>query len=569
MPEWLSLNEVASASAELVRPVAWRDGRRIERNEFLLAVGRWQSAFEAQSGLTWALRLSDPCEFAASLYGAWHAGKRVVLPADALPSTLARLRMMVDGMAGELPDGLWPSHKDVAGRNLRPLDAEQVELVLFTSGSNGEPQAIEKRLSHLDAEVRAQHELFGQHWTSRDPLTIFSTVSHQHIYGLLFAVLWPLAAGCCIDTRRISYAEEMVAWLADQTSLLVSSPAHLKRLPENLDWRPVQGAVQAVLSSGGPLPLDAALRARSCFGSTPIEIYGSSETGGIAWRQQASREACDRWSPLPGVEWRIEEEVLQIRSPFIASPGWHATQDRVRAAAENSFTLLGRVDRIVKIEERRVSLSAIERALQTSPLVADARALILKHGTGMRTAAVVVLSAAGLELLRQQGRRALSEVLRGVISVVTDRIAWPRQWRYVDALPVSAQGKIIEAELQRLFADRDPAVVGWLLRDATRACVQLAANEGHEVFSGHFPAAAILPGVVQLDWAISLARQAFAVEGPVARLEVLKFQAPILPGMVFDAVLEWDLELQRLLFQYRSSNRIHASGRVYFGQTSV
>ena len=65
-------------------------------------------------------------------------------------------------------------------------------LVIHTSGSNGEPVAIPRRLAQLDAEVRALQQAFG---AGLDEALVLGTVSHQHIYGLLFRVLWPLAAG--------------------------------------------------------------------------------------------------------------------------------------------------------------------------------------------------------------------------------------------------------------------------------------------------------------------------------------------------------------------------------------
>jgi 3-hydroxymyristoyl/3-hydroxydecanoyl-(acyl carrier protein) dehydratase len=272
---------------------------------------------------------------------------------------------------------------------------------------------------------------------------------------------------------------------------------------------------------------------------------------------------------LPGVEWRIEAEVLQLRSPFLADSGWYVTEDRVRADAAGGFALLGRADRIAKIEERRVSLSAIERSLLESPLVAEARVLVLVRDSAARTAAVVVPSDAGSALLQAQGRRVMSDALRAAIASSIERVAWPRQWRYVTALPVNTQGKVTEADLQRLFDDHEPDGVRWLEQGPAQARVELVANQGHAAFAGHFPAAAILPGVVQLDWAINLARQAFAIEAPVCRLEVLKFQAPVLPGLVLAATLEWDQALMRLTFQYQSSQGRHASGRVIFGQLNV
>ncbi len=92
MHEFLPLGAVAAAdAAAATRPVGRRGGDDIDRTEFIGRVDAWQAAFAAEPGRCWALLIDDAIEFAAALYGAWHAGKQVFLPADAQPGTLERL----------------------------------------------------------------------------------------------------------------------------------------------------------------------------------------------------------------------------------------------------------------------------------------------------------------------------------------------------------------------------------------------------------------------------------------------------------------------------------------------
>src|SRR5690606_27959041 len=130
---------------------------------------------------------------------------------------------------------------------------------------------------------------------------VHGTVSHQHIYGLLFRVLWPLAAGRAIMPRTF-FPEQFAKALSAAPGVLVASPAHLKRLPGAIDWAPVRRMLHAVFSSGGAVPADAAFAVRERMGRAPFEVYGSSETGGIAWRCEGVQQG---WKPLPGVDWRI------------------------------------------------------------------------------------------------------------------------------------------------------------------------------------------------------------------------------------------------------------------------
>lgn len=560
MPEWLALGAVAAAPGLVARPVGQRDGRPIDRAEFLGRVDRWQAAFAAEPGRRWALLIEDATEFAAALYGAWHAGKQVYLPADAQPGTLARLGPLVDGVAGELPGGLQaPSSAGSAPR--RALDTQASGLVLFTSGSSGEPVAIAKSLAQLQAEIDAQQALHGQRWAATPGLQVWATVSQQHIYGLLFAVLWPLASGSRIVTPRLAYAEQLAERLGPEPALLVSSPAHLKRLPGALDWSGARQALRAVLSSGGPLPPEAALQATQCLGVCPIEIYGSSETGGIAWRQRTVQG--ERWTPLPEVQWRIDGDsgdLLALRSPFLPDAHWFVSADRVRAESDGGFTLLGRADRIVKIEERRVSLTAIERLLAASPLVAEVRALAVALGRGQRAAAVLVPTAAGAALVQGGDRRALIAALRETLRGQIDRIAWPRHWRIVAAMPINAQGKLTEAALLALFAQ--PVPWRWLERSDSAARAERIAEAGLAAFEGHFPAGAVLPGVVQLAWAVEAGREAFGLSAPVQRIEALKFQQVVRPGTRLSLTLQWDAAARKLRFRFESSAGVHGSGRL-------
>lgn len=569
MPELIPLAEVALDAAPPMRPIGRRDGRDIDRGEFIARVDAWQAAFAAQTGSRWALLIDDAIEFAAALFGAWHAGKQVYLPADAEPATLERLSALVDGMAGELPAALQAA-ANTPPQPRRALDAEATGLVLFTSGSGGEPVGIAKSLAQLQAEIGAQHALHGRSWAEAPGLQVWATVSHQHIYGLLFVVLWPLAAGCRIATPRLAHAEQIAERVGPGPALLVSSPAHLKRLPEGLDWSRPRAGLRALLSSGGPLPPDAALQAGEVLGVGPIEIYGSSETGGIAWRQRARHG--DRWTALPGVQWRIDGDgdgaddgdsaLLSLRSPFLPDAQWLRTADRVRAEPEGGFTLLGRADRIVKIEERRVSLSAVERLLASSPLVAEVRALTSTHGRGLRVAAVVVPSAAGAVLLQGGDRRPLIAALRQALLGQIDRIAWPRQWRFVSALPINSQGKVTEAALAALFAQ--PAPWRWLERSEASARAERIAEPGLEAFEGHFPAAPILPGVVQLAWAVDAGREGFGLDTPVRRVEALKFQQVVRPGTRLCLALQWDAAKRKLQFRFESGAGVHGSGRLCY-----
>lgn len=530
------LDAAAPVAPDGTPACAWRD-----------RIAAWRVACLARPEAAIAVHLDDALEAGAALYGAWLAGKTPWLPGDVLPATLAALPAGVAAPFAAPPGvGVAPAFP--------PLDAVACRLMLFTSGSTGDPVAVAKTLKQLDREIDALETAFG---ARVGDAIVAGTVSHQHIYGLLFRLLWPLSTRRPLARGRLRFNEEL-ATLGDRPVALVASPAHLKRLPESPDWAPLAGVLRAVFSSGGPLPADAAHAVERLWRQAPIEVFGSTETGGIAWRAGAGRAV--PWQPLPGVEWRLEDGRLALRSPHLADDRWQLTEDLAVPAADGGFELRGRADRVVKVEERRVSLGAIERRLRDAPWLADLRVLALS-GHRLLLAVAAVPSAEGAAILAGEGRVALVARLRDWLAGHVDPVALPRRWRFVDALPLDAQGKATQRLLVALFRPRLP-VPEWQRRDDAVAELTLLAEPDLAGFDGHFPQAAVLPGVVLVDWALRLGREAFGLAGAVRRLDTVKFQQLVHPGQ------RLHLRLERLAdgigFRFDSDAGVHASGTLRF-----
>ena len=575
MPELFDMLSMPITARKPGHVVGWRAGRSVGHEEFLARMRAWEELLRRTSGQAFALYLNDSVEFASALFGAWAAGKTIYLPGDTLPGTCTNLRQFVNGYLGEFAsqwNPLIPTPQDerAPGGPLDCLNGDFGGLVLFTSGSTGAPQAIPKKLSQMSREVATLETQFGELLGAVDVIT---TVSHQHIYGLLFNVLWPLTAGRATHARSVSFPPELMAVLAERDGLLVSSPAHLKRLPEHTAGAMMSNRLRAVFSSGGPLSFDVACNAKRLLGLVPIEVYGSSETGGIAWRQQHTRMD-EAWTPMPGVTCRIdsEEGVLEVRSPHLPNENWFRTADRALSLADNRFLVKGRVDRIVKIEEKRISLTAIESELTTSPMVVDARVFVLE-GRRPRIAAFIVPSVIGRSKLAEVGKLVFNRMLREALSQSVDPVGIPRVWRYLEALPTNAQGKTTHADLIALL-DGKPfrpmlPLQRLLERNAERAVLELTAPSDLFYFEGHFPGVPILAGVVQIHWVIAYGRQCFDLPAVFRGIHGLKFQRIIAPDKPFTLELVHEPAKSSLSFKITSRVGTHTSGRVMFGAADV
>jgi hypothetical protein len=529
--------------------------RRIEvPSSVARAWAGWREVLGPSSARRIAIFLEDREAFAGALLAACSLGRQVVIPGDALPATVDALRPEVDAFVGDFPGVtvLRAQAVDCAER-LVTVDPEASRLTVFTSGSTGIPAAIPRRLSQLLAEVEALEAAFGARVPAR--ARFVSTVSHQHLYGLLFAVLWPLVTGRRLTAARVEYPETVRGELAAADAALVTSPAYLKRLPAGEPW---QTNVRAVFSSGGPLADETAREAERMLGLAPIDVYGSSETGGIAWRTYHHRS----WQPLPGVRFRIGESGrLEVHSPFVGTEGWYPTAD-LASPAGDSFVLQGRADRIVKVEDKRVSLDAAERALVNGGLCNEARVVVLE-GRRTELGAVCVLSPRGAELAAS-GRNALVARLRDGLKAVLEPGAVPRRFRFVDQLPVNEQGKVTERALRALFAPERP-LASWTTRSERQAALSFTVEPTLRVLDGHFPSHPIVPGIAQVDWALWFAAQAFPLPGTPRVVEALKFQALMRPGAVVTLALDWDPERATLRFRFSDAARAYSSGRFRFG----
>ncbi|WP_435034438.1 AMP-binding protein [Pseudomonas neuropathica] len=553
---WIKLEQL------LLKPVSARaisHAPALEHTQLCEQALSVAAGLQAQGVKRLAVHLEDAAELAVALLGAWRAGVSVLLPSDLQAQTRQRWSGEVDLWLTDQADDAQLSdfkHPPLPGAE---LNLDQCRLSLCTSGSSGEPKRIDKTLRQLANEVQALEQLWG---ADLGEACIIGSVATQHIYGLLFRVLWPLCAGRSFVRRQLAFPEDLQRASREHPAFAwIASPALLKRMGDNLDW-PALSAVRRVFSSGGALPLEAAQSLQQRLQQWPTEILGSSETGGIAWRQGEQL-----WQPFAGVELSQDSEgALLIVSPYLPAGHVEHTADAARIAADGRFELLGRLDRIVKLEEKRISLPMLEQALVTHDWVAEARLGVVQENRAS-LGALLVLSEAGLFALREHGRRNLTETLRQHLRQHCEALALPRRWRLVRQLPLNSQGKLPQTDIEALLIAPRPKAPEVLEQLETEGewSLQLSVPPDLAYFSGHFPKAPVLPGVVQVEWALSLSRQLLNLTGAFAGMEVLKFQQLVRPGDEIQLHLRFDPERRKLYFAYRNDTATCSSGRILLG----
>lgn len=415
--------------------VGWRAGAPVTWSDFRARV----AALAAQVDADAVLACEKPLNFLAALLALWAKKRTALVPPSLQPAA-------VSAVAGDLiRDADVEGATGSAELSLPP--AAQCRLALYTSGSSGAPKRVDKTLAQLDRELENLHALWGSVLAQS---AVLSTVPHHHIYGLLFRLLWPLAAGRPADEATSVDPIELRAAAARRgRHVLVSTPAHLSRFPELLSlaqWH----KPEMIFSSGGPLAAPTAALYRVAFGAAPVEVFGSTETGGVAWRRRDGAADEEAWRPFDGIAVSIDAEgALVLDSVYLPARDWRM-DDAATLLGDGRFVLRGRLDRVVKIEGKRLSLPELEQRLQAHEWVQTAAAVPLP--APRRLGVVVVPTREGAAALERLGARAMGEALRRHLAPLFDATLLPKRFRFVGALPVSDRGKVVPQALAQLFA---------------------------------------------------------------------------------------------------------------------
>ncbi|WP_261558469.1 amino acid adenylation domain-containing protein [Frankia tisae] len=356
-------------------------------------------------------------------------------------------------------------------------DPHSPATVIYTSGTTGRPKGVEVAHDSLNAFVR---------WWLR-AFQLSADDRHLHTLGLAFdaaaAEIWTtLAAGatlqaCPDDIRMVPgrIAEALRRWESTITDLSTPLAEQL------LAGRHELPRLRYLLTGGAELRLPVAAPAQPRL----VNLYGPTETTVVATFHHVRDGAAgdrppigraiagtllavlaDDGSPVAGAEagelyiggagvalgYRHDPELTATR--FVTRPGepgrWYRTGDLVHAE-DGMLHYHGRRDaEQLKVRGIRVEAPDVEGALMTVPGIEAAAVTVVGHGADADLVALAVAGPGHRDLGRI--RAALSQRLpAGVI---------PSRYRFVDALPLTANGKLDRPAVAVLAGRDDPASAG-------------------------------------------------------------------------------------------------------------
>lgn len=444
----LTLAEWLTAPRPSTTPIAWQHERLWTLAHLRSDVARLMARLQHQQGDRWALCCEDGYRFIIALLATLHAGKIPVLPGHSRLALLNEQRALFDGILSDAPLE-WPGTQLVVDTaptlndvvHFPPLRDDAV-IELFTSGSTGQPKRIVKPVVCLDREASLLSAQFAERLAG---CRIVASVTPQHLYGLTFRIFLPMALGLPLHATMLAFPEQLAALSHAHRYAFISSPAFLKRLDPQL----VPPPLALALSAGGVLDWQDAQNSAAWLKVWPDEIYGSTETGVIAWRYREGENP--RWQPFPGIHFDRQGAAFRVYSPLIADLNGFMLEDVLQLSANGHFHLLGRHGRVVKIEEKRVSLSEIEQRLLALDGIREAVALpVTRHGR-QSVGVLLVLDDDARQRWQNGGGKALERAWRRALRPWLEPVAVPRYWRVIDEIPVNSMNKRVYAQLQELL----------------------------------------------------------------------------------------------------------------------
>ena len=432
----------------------------------------------------------------------------------------------------------------------------QAKFYLQTSGSSGKSKMIEKSLEQMikEGEYLARELIFSEQ------NTFFSSVSHRHMFGLTFKVFLPLVLGARVITDELNYPEAILG-LELANHVFIASPVLLGALVQSPAASALKG-LSGIVSAGSPLKKELRGELGRICDARIIEIYGSTETGIVA-----KDDGCGL-RLFGAVNAGLDDRgALNVGSPWCE---FFQTNDAA-SIDEGRLALQGRIDRIVKLNDKRVSLESIEAKLLESGLLADC--YCAPHPKFKRIAALLELNGKGLKKFRKIGKKGVVAELKELLKLEFKNSV--RYFKIVEKMPRNQQGKFEKSEFEKaLFASPKPVWSGRRVNEAGEICGDqiykngqnlasglncgaVNANDvcakfegggerlenlvqkyefsaimhaGLEIFESHFPNLPLLPGFMQLDYVFELASRVGIDASGLNTVENLKFMKFVRPG---------------------------------------
>ena len=313
-------------------------------------------------------------------------------------------------------------------------------LVVYTSGTSGQPKGVRLTFDNLEAAARGSVEHLGH---GGDDTWLLMVPLH-HVAGLSIIVR-SLYAGGSVRLLPGFDPQAVAGACKDDVSMVSVVPTMLRRLVDLGDLG--EPDLRAVLVGGGPLP-SGLLEEASALGLPVLPTYGMTETFGQVATLRPGSEPVRAVDPLPGIDIRIEADSriavrgAQVSPGYVDEPdrpdSWFITGD-LGEIVDGRLRVLGRADSVIVTGGENVAPERVEAELLGHDLVSEAIVVGIPDEEWGERLCCVVVSEADSDSLGVW----LRERLPGHMV--------PKEWRHVARIATTGLGKPDRAKARSLF----------------------------------------------------------------------------------------------------------------------
>ncbi|MBR3148328.1 MAG: acyl-CoA synthetase [Alphaproteobacteria bacterium] len=543
--------------------VFYRGDKKVSFAEFSDDVARMANVFNRIKSDTVILYIPENIYlFHVMFMALMQAKKDVILPAILTEQSIDALRTETDTIVSDqMINFAGFTSVDINqdfGSDWNFCDMDDRLIYFFTSGSTGTPKKICKTFHNLSAEV-AMHNKMQYNAFNMSPVTIAS-IAPYHMYGLLWRFLIPMAGGIAIDTNMIFTPEELQdAQQKFDAVLFATTPSFLDGIVKYQGQYKFPDNCVGIFSSGSLLNLQTSEKTRKIFGVSPFEVFGSTETGGVAFRQQ---ENGPLWTVFDGVKINSDENNCIIADSEFCCVRPFQMSDVIESQNEHQFVLKGRADRIVKIAEERISLPEYEDRLCSHKFVEHAYVTTVNQNGRVVIGCVLTLTDEGKNFITSHGRHEFITNIKNLLSAYFPNVALPRKIRIVNKIPMNTQGKILKLEINEILRSivAEPIAKKLTTTDSFLTAELMFLGDS-AYFKGHFEDCPVLPGVIQLHFVIKFIQTFFHKKIEVYDVIKLKFTSLILPDTLVHFQLN-KLSDNEFSFCYEKGDVKYSAGKI-------
>jgi long-chain acyl-CoA synthetase len=337
---------------------------------------------------------------------------------------------------------------DVAER-----DADDTAVILYTSGTTGQPKGAELTHGNLLRNVEVSTGLFG---LGQDAVTL-GALPFFHAFGQTCSLNATIAVGGTLTLiDRFAPGRALDILERDGVTVFAGVPTMYAAMlhDPDADARDLS-ALEVCVSGGAAMPVEVMRAFEARFGCEVLEGYGLSETSPVAAfnRRGRTRKPGSIGIPVDGVEMRLAEDgEIEIRghnvmkgywnrpdatAAAIDADGWFRTGDVGRIDEDGDLYIVDRKKDMVIRGGFNVYPREIEEVLYEHPAVREAAVIGVPHPSlGEEVGAAVVLKA-----------EATADELRAFVKSRVAAYKYPRHVWFLDELPKGPTGKILKREI--------------------------------------------------------------------------------------------------------------------------